>query len=135
MLQPLIRASEGVPNGLRAASILVLPVLAFATNAALGTAWLAPLFVAFVALSLFTLFAHIPVLRFDGPLPFSELGVHVRGEVHDWGEVAMVEPAGEKDLEAVLTDGRRLPLRVRGSRSRDELRVALARYKPDAVRF
>jgi len=115
--------------------VLSLPVLAFATNAALGSRWVVPLFVAFVVLTLFTLWAHLPVFAWDGPLPFSDRGVHLAGEIHPWAEVAAVEPGEGRNLAAVLRDGRRLTLRVRGERTWDEFRAAVARHKPEAVHF
>jgi hypothetical protein len=135
LLQRLYRTSERLPNRVRAVAVLALPVLAFATNAALGTPWVGPLFAAFVALTLFTLYAHLPVFAWDGPLPFSDQGVHLAGEVHPWAEVDAVEPGAGRNLQAVLRDGRRLTLRVRGARTWDEFRTAVARHKPEAVRF
>jgi hypothetical protein len=131
----LLAASERLPNWLRAASIIVLPLLAFATNAALGTPWVGPLFVLFVLLTLFALFAHAPVFAWDGPLPFSDQGIHVAGTVHPWTEVSAVRPADGRNLEAVLEDGQTLRLRVRGARTWDELRAAVARHKPQAAQF
>jgi len=131
----LYRASHDLPNPVRAASIIALPVLAFATNAALGTRWVAPLFAAFVALTLFALWAHLPVFAWDGPFPFSDRGIHVGGEIHPWDAVAAIEPGEGRNLAAVLTDGRRIPLRVRGERTWDEFRAAVLRHKPEAVAF
>jgi hypothetical protein len=131
----LLAASERLPTWVRVASIVALPLLAFATNASLGTPWLAPLFVAFVALTLFALFAHAPVFAWDGPLPFSDQGIHLAGEVHPWTQVTAIRPADGRNLEAVLADGQTLRLRVRGNRTWDDLRAAVARHKPQAVQF
>jgi len=109
--------------------------MAFATNASLGSALTGPLFVAFVALTAFVLFAHLPVLTFDGPLPFSERGIHVRGEIHPWDTVVGIEPIGERDLQGLLADGSRVRLRARGARTRQELKRALGMYRPDLARF
>lgn len=135
MLSKLYATSVGLPNWVRAVSIAALPLLAFATNASLGSALAVPLFVVFVLLTVFVLFAHLPVLTFDGPLPFSERGVHVRGEVHPWDTVVVIAPAGERDLEGLLTDGSRIRLRARGARTRQDLQVALQAYRPDLARF
>lgn len=128
-------ASEGLPNWVRAVSILVLPLLAFATNYSLGTPASGPLTVAFVALSVFTLWAHLPVVLFDGPLPFSPRGVHRSDRIYPWEHVAAVEPGEGRDLVAVLDDGERVRLRVRGARTHEQYRRLVARYKPEAVRF
>lgn len=133
--RPLLDASRRLPTWVRATSILILPVVAFATNASLGTPALGPLFAVFVGLSAFALFAHLPVMQFDGPLPFSDLGIHAHGDIVAWSEVARVEALGERDLVAVLTDDRMIRLRVRGARTRGELAAALARHKPEAVAF
>jgi hypothetical protein len=129
------QASERLPNRARAVSILVLPLLAFATNASVGTAAVRPLSVAFVALSLFTLWAHLPVLLFDGPLPFSARGVHRSDRIYPWEHVTAVEPGEGRDLVAVLDDGERVRLRVRGARTHEQYRDLVARYKPEAIRF
>jgi hypothetical protein len=130
------RASERLPNRVRAVAVLTLPFVAFATNAALGTPAVGPLFALFVALTLFTLWAHLPVFAFSGPLPFSDQGLHVAGEVHPWDRVATIEPAEDgRNLRAVLDDGRRVRLRVRGAHTHDEFRDIVRRHKPEAVAF
>lgn len=129
------QASERLPNGLRATSILVLPLLAFATNFSLGSPAAWPLAAAFVALTVFALWAHLPVLMFDGPLAFSARGVHRSDRIYPWERVSAVEPGEGRDLVAVLDDGERVKVRVRGARSHEQYRELLARYKPDAIRF
>jgi hypothetical protein len=135
VLARLLSASERLPTWVRAASVCLLPVVAFATNVALGSPAASPMIALFLALSLFALFAHAPVFAFDGPLPFSALGVHVGGGVTPWSAVERIEPLGEKDLAAVLFDGSRLKVRVRGRRTREEFAAAIARHKPEAARF
>lgn len=135
MLSKLYATSVGMPNWVRAVSLVALPLLAFATNASLGSAIAVPLFVAFVALTTFVLFAHLPVLTFDGPLPFSERGVHVRGEVYPWDTVVGMEPIGERDLQGRLDDGSVIRLRARGARTRQDLLEALRTYRPDLARI
>jgi hypothetical protein len=130
-MDTLLRAAERIPNPVRVLAIAVLPVLAFVT-----ASFRSPLTVAlFLVWSAVTLAVHAPVFVFDGPLPFSDAGVHAAGRVHDWDEIVAVEPLGDKDLQAVLADGDRLKLRVRGRRSRGDFREALARHKPEALRF
>ncbi|HUH07477.1 MAG TPA: hypothetical protein VML96_06680 [Egibacteraceae bacterium] len=130
-MQVLLGAAERVPNWVRAALAIGLPVVAFLTAAARSPVMIA----VFLAWSALTLMAHAPVFAFDGPLPFSSAGLHAAGRVHEWSHVIAVEPLGDKDLCAVLADGQRVRLRVRGRRTREQLREALARHKPEAVRF
>ncbi|HUH08038.1 MAG TPA: hypothetical protein VML96_09555 [Egibacteraceae bacterium] len=130
-MERLLAEAERIPNSARALIALLLPLIAFATAAFRSPALIA----LFIAWSALTLFAHAPVFAFEGPLPFSSAGVHAGGRVHDWSQVTAVEPFGEKDLHAVLSDGQRVRLRVRGRRTRAQLREALARHKPEAVRF
>jgi hypothetical protein len=130
-----LRASERLPAGLRVASIVVLPFVAFATNAALGTPAVMPLFTLFVVLTGVALWTHLPVLTFDGPLPFSDQGIHVAGEVYPWERVAAIEPGEGRNLLALLDDGQRLRLRVRGDRTHEQFRELVERHKPEAVRF
>jgi hypothetical protein len=130
-MESLLRATERVPNWIRAVSVLILPALAY---------WAAvekePVPSAiFVVWSVVTLVVHAPVFAFDGPLPVSELGVHHSGEIHAWDTVTAVEPLGEKDLQAVLADGRTVKMRVRGRRTREDLRRAIAAYAPTTIRF
>lgn len=127
----LIAAVDRLPGWVRAAVILPLPVGAFLTAAFRSPATIT----LFLVWSAVALVVHLPVFRFDGPLPFSEVGVHARGEVHVWEEVVAVEPLGERDLQARLADGRTIALRVRGRRTRDDLRAALVRHRPQAVAF
>jgi len=130
-MDSLLRATERVPNWIRAATVLILPALAY-----WAAVQKAPVPSAiFVAWSAVTLLVHAPVFAFDGPLPVSELGVHHSGEIHAWDMVAGIEPLGEKDLQAVLADGRTVKLRVRGRRTREDLRQAIAAYAPTAIRF
>lgn len=129
-MNALLRATERVPNWFRAVAVVTLPALAY---------WAAtqksPLPSAiFVTWSLVTLAVHLPVMFFDGPLPVSELGVHHSGEIHPWDQVVAVEPLGEKDLEAVLADGRTVKLRVKGGRTRAELAAVIDSYKPGVTR-
>ena len=129
-MNALLRATERVPNWFRAVAVVILPALAY---------WAAtqksPLPSAiFVAWSLVTLVVHLPVMFFDGPLPVSELGVHHSGEIHPWDQVVAVEPLGEKDLQAVLADGRTVKLRVKGGRTRAELASVIEGYKPGVTR-
>jgi hypothetical protein len=138
LMDALFRASQALPTWVRVASISLLPVVAFFTNAALGTGAFPPMVAAFLGLSVLALWAHLPVFRFDGPMPFSDLGVHASGgRIIPWDEVQAVEPleGAEKDLEAVLVDGERVKLRVRGARTREEFRAALSRHRPDLVKF
>jgi hypothetical protein len=130
-----LRSSERLPNSVRAVSILALPFLAFVTNASLGTPAVAPLFVLFVALTGFALWAHLPVLVFSGPLPFSDRGVHRSDQIYEWERVEAIEPGAGRDLVAVLDDGQRVRLRVRGDRTHEQYRALVTRYKPEAVRF
>lgn len=131
----LQQSSERLPNWVRAVAVLTLPFVAFATNAALGTRAVGPLFVLFVALTLFTLWAHLPVFAFSGPLPFSSAGLHVADEVYPWEEVAAIEPGEGRNLRAILEGGRTVRIRVRGARTHDELRGIVERHKPAAIRF
>lgn len=130
-MDSLLRATERIPNWIRAVAIVVLPALAY---------WAAvekepvPSAV-FIVWSALTLVVHAPVFAFDGPLPVSELGVHHSGEIHAWDTVAAVEPLGEKDLQAVLADGRTVKVRVRGRRTREDLRRAIGAYAPGVIRF
>lgn len=136
MIDHLVSASERLPTWVRVTSMVALwPAAVLARVAYREPVWWPVTGAVFVVLSLFALWAHIPVFRFDGPLPFSELGVHVSGEVHAWERVRNVRERGDKDLEAVLDDGTTLRLRVRGARTREDFRDSLARYKPDAVAF
>ncbi len=130
-----LRASERLPNSVRAVSILALPFVAFATNAALGTRGVVPLFVLFVALSVFALWAHLPVFTFSGPLPFSDRGIHRSDRVYPWESVDAIEPGEGRDLVAILDDGERVRLRVRGDRTHEQYREIVNRYKPEAIRF
>ena len=130
-MSTLLHAAERVPNWFRAASMLLLPVLAYwaaTQKAAVPSA-------VFVAWSVVTLVVHLPVMFFDGPLPVSELGVHHSGEIHPWDEVVAVEPLEEKDLRAVLADGRTVKLRVKGSRTREHLAEVIEGYKPGVTRL
>ena len=130
-MKRLLRATERVPNWFRAASMLLLPFLAYwaaTQKAAVPSA-------VFVAWSVVTLVVHLPVMFFDGPLPVSELGVHHSGEIHAWDEVVAVEPAEDKDLRAVLADGRTVKLRVKGSRTREQLAEVIEGYKPGVTRL
>ena len=93
-----------------------------------------------VAAATFTFFANLPALAFDGPMPFSSQGVHVRGRVVPWDDVGRIEPAPDRprDLRVVARDGAHeytVPLRVRGGRSHDELRTVLDGYAPDKAEF
>jgi hypothetical protein len=136
-LQGLRARAEAVPNWLRALSVLAAWLSAVLARSQFGEPVTGPLTAAlFVALFGFALFAHWPVFTFDGPLPFSDAGLHASGgRVIAWERVLAVEPLGDKDLEAVLDDGQRVKVRVRGNRTRAELRTALAHRKPEAVRF
>lgn len=125
-MHTLLRATERIPNKVRAATITVLPFLAYWAATQKATVPSA----VFVLWTVVTLVVHLPVMFFDGPLPVSELGVHRSGEIHPWDDVAAIETTGEKDLEAVLTDGRRIPIRAKGSRSREDLWEAIATYSP-----
>ncbi|HWH31623.1 MAG TPA: hypothetical protein VNU01_03025 [Egibacteraceae bacterium] len=129
-MNALLRATERVPNWFRAAAMVVLPFLAYwaaTRKAPLPSA-------VFVGWSLVTLLVHLPVMFFDGPLPVSELGVHHSGEIHPWEDVVAVEPLGEKDLRAVLADGRTVKLRVRGGRTRADMLAAIAAYRPELAK-
>ncbi|MDP8930362.1 MAG: hypothetical protein M3O70_17790, partial [Actinomycetota bacterium] len=92
-----------------------------------------------VGLAAFTAFANLPAIGFDGPLPFSSVGLHVRGEVFRWDQVVRVEAGGaHRRLHAVVVvDGQEavVPLRVRGERTWDDFRSALARHAPEKVGF
>lgn len=125
-MNALLRATERVPNWFRAAAVVILPALAYwaATQKSPVPSAI------FVAWSLVTLLVHLPVMFFDGPLPVSELGVHHSGEIHPWDQVVAVEPLGEKDLQAVLADGRRIKMRAKGGRTREELASVIEGYKP-----
>ena len=130
-MNSLLRATERVPNWFRALSFCVLPFLAYwaaTQKAALPST-------VFVLWSVLTLVVHLPVMFFDGPLPVSELGVHHSGEIHPWDEVVAVEPLGDKDLQAVLADGRTVKLRVKGSRTREELAAVIEYYKAGVTRL
>jgi hypothetical protein len=135
MIATLARASERLPNWVRAVSLLG----AWLSAVLVRFVYEQPAFpfavALFVVLSLFALWAHVPALTFDGPLPFSDLGVHMSGEVHPWDEVETIAPLGDKDLQAVLADGRTVKLRVRGAHTREEFRTYARRHKPDAVAF
>jgi hypothetical protein len=130
-MESLLRATERVPNWIRAATVLTLPALAYWAAVEKAPASSA----IFVVWSLVTLIVHAPVFAFDGPLPVSELGVHHSGEIHAWNTVTAVEPLGEKDLQAVLADGRTVKVRVRGRRTREDLRRAIGAYAPAVIRF
>jgi hypothetical protein len=135
MWRSALQASERLPNSVRAVSILALPFVAFATNASLGSPAVWPLFVVFVALSMFALWAHLPVFVFSGPLPFSDRGVHRSDRIYPWERVTSIEPGEGRDLVAVLDDGERVRLRVRGDRTHDQYREIVNRHKPEAVHF
>lgn len=130
-MKSLLRATERVPNSFRAIAMLILPLLAYwaATQKAAAPSAI------FVAWSVVTLVVHLPVMFFDGPLPVSELGVHHSGKIHAWDEVVAVEPLDEKDLQAVLADGRTVKLRVKGQRTRAELAAVIDSYKPGLIRL
>lgn len=130
-----LRSSERLPNSVRAVSIVVLPFVAFATNASLGTTAAPPLAVLFVALTAFALWTHLPVLVFAGPLPFSDRGVHRSDRIYPWERVAAIEQGEDRGLVAVIDDGERVRLRVRGDRTPEQYREIVARYKPEAIRF
>ncbi len=106
----------------------------------LATAFWHPLWLPVtVGLAAFTAFANLPAIGFDGPLPFSSVGLHVRGEVFRWDQVVRVEAGGgHRRLHAVVVvDGQEavVPLRVRGERTWDDFRSALARHAPEKVGF
>jgi hypothetical protein len=129
--------AEALPNWVRALSAVGTWVAAVVARWQFGEPVTGPLTSAlFVVVLGFTLFAHWPVFAFDGPLPFSELGLHVSGgRVLPWDDVVAVEPLGDKDLEAVLAGGERRKVRVRGAHTREEFRRLIARYRPGIVRF
>ena len=132
----IIAASSKLPTWSRWLGWLVTAamVLGAATWPHWAWTWLA------VAAATFTFFANLPALAFDGPLPFSAQGVHIRGRVIPWDDVVRIEPSPQRpsDLRLVARDGDReytAPLRVRGSRTHDELRTVLDAYAPDKAEF
>lgn len=130
-MHPLLDRARRAPNWLRALFAVALPFIAFGAAAQRSPATAA----VFVAWLLATLWLHAPVFAFDGPLPFSSLGLHVSGDVHPWDDVVRVEPNGDRDLQAVLADGSTVRVRVKGGRTREDLRRALAEHRPDRIAF
>jgi hypothetical protein len=130
-MNALLRAAERVPNWFRATSILALPLVAY-----WAASQKAPLpSTVFVAWSAIVLAVHAPVFFFDGPLPVSSLGVHHSGDIHSWDDVVRIEPLGDKDLQAVLADGQTVQVRVKGRRTREDLREAISAHKPASIAF
>lgn len=106
----------------------------------LATAFRHPLWLPVtVGLAALTAFANLPAIAFDGPMPFSSIGLHARGEVFRWDQVARVEAGVDRRrLHAIVIDdgGERVVLlRVRGGRTYDDFRASLARHAPEKVAF
>ncbi len=131
----ILAASAALPTWTRWGAWLATGSAVFLATAFWHPLWLPVT----VGLAAFTAFANLPAIGFDGPLPFSSVGIHVRGEVFSWDEVARIEAGDDRrSLHAVvIVDGHEavVPLRVRGQRTWDEFRVALARHAPDKVSF
>lgn len=134
----LMDSSLRLPTWVRAVTVVALPFVAFATAFAnrSGSSLLPLMAVVFVGLTAAVLYTHLPIFAFDGPLPFSERGVHASGGVlHPWESITTVRPSGERHVEAVTVDGEVVRLRTRGRRTRDDLRDALARHRPEVIDF
>ncbi len=131
----ILAASAALPTWSRWTSWLTLTLVVFLASAFRHPAWIPVA----VGLAGFTAFATLPVLDFDGPLPFSGHGLHGRGgRFFRWDEVVRVEAGERGDLRAVVVvaGGQRIvPIRVRGRCSRDELRTRLAEHAPDKLAF
>lgn len=130
----ILAASIALPTWTRWSSWLATAATVFLATAFPSRLWL-PLA---LLLGAFTAFSNLPVVAFDGPLPFSSLGVHARGEVFTWDQVVRVEPGERHNLQAiVIHQGQEhpVPLRVRGAHTWDEFRSALAAHAPDKVAF
>ena len=132
----IIAASSKMPTWTRWAGWLVTGAMVVGASIrphAIWT-WLA------IAAACFTFFANLPALAFDGPMPFSSQGVHVRGRVVPWDDVVRIEPSTvrPRDLQLVAREGSdeyTVPLRVRGGRTHDDLRTVLDTYAPDKAEF
>lgn len=135
VLDRVLAASVTLPTWTRWGSWLATGSAVFLATAFWHPLWLPGT----VGLAVFTAFANLPVIGFDGPLPFSSVGLHVRGELYRWAQVARVEPGGDRRyLHAiVLVDEREevVKLAVRGARTWDDFRAALARHAPEKVAF
>ncbi|MFN2557311.1 MAG: hypothetical protein ABR592_10685 [Nitriliruptorales bacterium] len=131
----ILAASAALPTWTRWGSWVATGSAVFLATAFWHSLWL-PIT---VTLAAFTAFANLPAIGFDGPLPFSSVGLHLRGEIYRWDQVARVEPgADRRTLHAIVAVDERehvLLIRVRGARTRDDFRTALARHAPEKVAF
>ncbi|MDQ4131579.1 MAG: hypothetical protein M3133_11440 [Actinomycetota bacterium] len=135
VLNRILAASADLPTWTRWGSWVVTGSAVFLATAFWHVLWLPVT----LGLAAFAAFANLPAVGFDGPLPFSSLGLHIRGEIYRWEEVIRVEPGSDpRSLNAIVVrDGREnvVLLRLRGARTSDEFRAALARHAPEKVAF
>ncbi len=131
----ILAASAALPTWTRWGSWVATGSVVFLATAFWHALWLPVT----VGLAAFTAFANLPAIGFDGPLPFSSVGLHVRDEIYKWDRVVRVEPgADRRTLRAVVVMDERehvLLLRVRGARTWDDFRTALARHAPEKIAF
>lgn len=135
VLNRMLAASAALPTWTRWGAWIVTGSAVFLATAFRHPLWLPVAF----GLAAFTAFAHLPTVAFDGPLPFSSVGLHVRGEIFRWDQVARVEPAEDgRALQAIIVVDKQeavVPLRVRGARTWDDFRASLARHAPEKIAF
>lgn len=131
----VLTASAALPTWTRWGAWVATGSAVFLATAFWHPLWLPVTF----GLAAFTAFSNLPAICFDGPMPFSSVGLHVRGGIYKWDQVARVEAGGDRRcLHAIVVGGAReqvVVLRVRGARTLDDFRAALARHAPEKIAF